>query len=133
MHTYLCIQSTSSGPSTDTTIIRSGSDGRLRYTPAQRQELLEAFDRGGLSAMGFSKQHGICYQTFIAWLRKRRQSGAVLPPGIPAFAEVMLQEQPPTPCSALRIVLPCGTVLEVASRAALPLAAELLQSLRRPC
>jgi hypothetical protein len=33
------MQSTSSEPSTDTTIIRTGSDGRLRYTPAQRGEL----------------------------------------------------------------------------------------------
>lgn len=127
------MQSTLSTPSTDTTIIRTGSDGRLRYTPAQRGELLDAFDRSGLSAMAFSRQHGICYQTFIAWLRKRRQSGEALPPGIPAFAEVMLQEAPPSPGAALRIVLPCGTALEVASRAALPLAAELLQTLRRPC
>ena len=127
------MQSTSSAPSTDTTIIRTGSDGRLRYTPAQRDELLEAFDRSGLSAMAFSKQHGVSYQTFIAWLRKRRQSGEALLPGLPAFAEVMLQEPPPTPCAALRIVLPCGTALEVSSRAALPLAAELLQTLRRPC
>jgi transposase-like protein len=127
------MQSTSSAPSTDTTIIRTGSDGRLRYTPAQRGELLEAFDRSGLSAMAFSRQHGVSYQTFIAWLRKRRQSGEALLPGVPAFAEVMLQEPPPTPCAALRIVLPCGTALEVSSRAALPLAAELLQTLRRPC
>jgi transposase-like protein len=83
------MQSTSSEPSPDTTIIRTGSDGRLRYTPAQRGELLEAFDRSGLSAMAFSRQHGVSYQTFIAWLRKRRQSGEALPPGVPAFAEVM--------------------------------------------
>ena len=127
------MQSTSSEPSTDTTIIRSGSDGRLRYTAGQRQNLLEAFDRSGLSAMTFSRQHGICYQTFIAWLRKRRQTGEALPPGVPAFAEVILQEPPPAPTTALRIVLPCGTTLEVSSRAALPLAAELLQALRRPC
>lgn len=127
------MQSTPSVPSTDTTIIRTGSDGRLRYSPAQRGELLEAFDRSGLSAMAFSSQHGVSYQTFIAWLRKRRQSGEALPPGVPAFAEVMLQEPPPIPGSALRIVLPCGTALEVSSRAALPLAAELLQTLRRPC
>lgn len=128
----MCMQSTSSD-SPDTTIIRTGSDGRLRYTPAQRGELLEAFDRSGLSALAFSKQHGICYQTFIAWLRKRRQPGDVFPPGIPAFAEVMLPESTTTPCAALRIVLPCGTALEVSSRAALPLAAELLQTLRRSC
>jgi transposase-like protein len=127
------MQSTPSEPSIDTTIIRTGSDGRLRYTAGQRQELLEAFDRSGLSAMAFCRQHGVSYQTFIAWLRKRGQSGESLPPGVPAFAEVMLQEPPPAPSSALRIVLPCGTALEVASRAALPLAAELLQTLRRPC
>jgi transposase-like protein len=127
------MQSTSSEPSTDTTIIRTGSDGRLRYSPDQRQELLDAFERSGLSAMAFSKQHGVCYQTFIAWLRKRRPCGEILTPGAPAFAEVMLQNPPPPQGSALRIVLPCGTLLEVASRAALPLAAELLQSLRRPC
>jgi hypothetical protein len=99
------MQSTSSAPSTDTTIIRTGSDGRLRYTPAQRGELLEAFERSGLSAMAFSWQHGISCQHFIAWLRKRRQSGEALPPGVPAFAEVMLQEAPPSPSAALRIVI----------------------------
>lgn len=127
------MQSTSSEPSTDTSIIRTGSDGRLRYTPAQRGELLDAFARSGLSAMAFSRQHGICYQTFIAWLRKRRQSCEALPPGVPAFAEVMVQQPPLASGAALRIVLPCGTALEVSSRAALPLAAELLQTLRRPC
>lgn len=126
------MQSTSSEPQTDT-IIRTGRDGRLRYTVGQRQQLLEAFERSGLSAMAFTKQHGVSYQTFIAWLRKRRQSSEDLPPGVPAFAEVMLQDPPPAPNAGLRIVLPCGTALEVASRAALPLAAELLQSLRRPC
>ena len=127
------MQSTPSEPSIDTTIIRTGSDGRLRYTVGQRQELLEAFDRSGLSAMAFSRLHGISYQTFIAWLRKRRDSSEALPPGVPAFAEVMLQQPPPSSVATLRIVLPCGTALEVASRAALPLAAELLQTLRRPC
>lgn len=126
------MQSTSSEPSTDT-IIRTGRDGRLRYTVGQRQQLLEAFDRSGLSAMAFSKQHGVSYQTFIAWLRKQRHAGESLPPDVAAFAEVMIKE-PASPAPAgLRIVLPCGTAFEVASRAALPLAAELLQTLRRSC
>jgi transposase-like protein len=127
------MQSTPFESPIDSTIIRTGSDGRLRYTPAQRGEVLDAFERSGLSAMAFSRQHGISYQTFITWLRKRRQSGEALPPGVPAFAEVMVQQPPPALGAALRIVLPCGTALEVASRAALPLAAELLQTLRRPC
>jgi len=36
--------------------------------------LLDSFDRSGLSAMSFSRQHDVHYQTFIAWLRKRRQT-----------------------------------------------------------
>jgi transposase-like protein len=60
----------------DSTIIRTGSDGRLRYSPTQRQELLDGFDRSGISAMSFSRQHGIHYQTFIAWLRKRRENSS---------------------------------------------------------
>jgi hypothetical protein len=50
------------------------------------------------------------------------------------FAEVLLEQSLSTPgVAALRMVLPCGTVIELASRAGLPLAAELLQTLRRPC
>lgn len=127
------MQLTPSAPTPDSPIIRTGSDGRLRYSPEQRQTLLEAFDRGGQSALAFSKHHGVCYQTFIAWLRKRRESDAPLPPGASPFAEVILEQAPSTSSAALRVLLPCGTVIEVASRAALPLAAELLSTLRRPC
>ena len=70
------MQSTSSASPVEPSIIRAGSDGRLRYTPDQRGELRAAFDRSGLSAMAFSSQHGIAYQSFIAWLRRRRRSGA---------------------------------------------------------
>jgi transposase-like protein len=117
----------------DSSIIRTGSDGRLRYSPDQRQALLDAFDRSGMSAMGFTRQHGVHYQTFIAWIRKRRQNSGSEIEG-PEFAEVLLSgREPAPPAGGLRIVLPCGTALEVTSRAALPLAAELLQTLRRPC
>lgn len=57
----------------DSTIIRTGSDSRLRYSPDQKQSLLAAFDRSGISAMAFARQHGVQYQTFIVWLRKRRE------------------------------------------------------------
>ena len=128
------MQTTSSEPApSDSTIIRAGSDGRLRYSPAQRQELLDAFAGSGMSAMSFSRQHGVHYQTFIAWLRKRRENSSSEVPG-PAFAEILLDGPAcANPSAALRIVLPCGTVIELATRAALPLALELLANLRRPC
>ena len=56
------MQTTSSHLETDdSTIIRNGGDGRLRYSPAQRQTLLAAADRSGISAMAFSRQHGVQY------------------------------------------------------------------------
>jgi transposase-like protein len=127
------MQSTSSEPSAISTIIRTGSDGRLRYSREQRQDLLEAFDRSGLSAMSFSRQHGVSYQTFIAWVRKRRECCESLPPNAPAFAEVMFQQPVHDPSAGLRILLPCGTVIEIPCRSALSLAAELITTLRRPC
>ena len=112
-------------------IIRTGRDGRLRFTPEQRQELLAAFDRAGQSAMAFARDHGVHYQTFIAWLRKRRERESQADAG-PAFAEVVL-DQPSGSSPPLRVALPCGSIIEIASRAALPLAIELLTALRRPC
>jgi hypothetical protein len=76
------------------------------------------------------------YPTFIAWLNKRRgrRDEAADNAGHPAFAEVLLEGPgrlaQPVP---LRVLLPCGSVVEIGSRAALPLAVELLTSLRRPC
>lgn len=127
------MQSTSSEPPIASTIIRTGSDGRLRYSHEQRHDLLEAFDRSGQSAMAFSRQHGVSYQTFIAWVRKRRECDTPLTSDAPAFAEVMVRQPAQGSAAALRVVLPCGTVIEVASRTALSLAAELLSTLRRPC
>ncbi len=60
--------------SPESQLIRTGSDGRLRYTQGQRQALLEAFDRSGMSALSFTRLHGIQYQTFIIWVRKRREA-----------------------------------------------------------
>ena len=94
------MQSTSSSTSepslSDSSIIRTGSDGRLRLSPAQRQELLNAFDRSGMSAMAFARHHGICYQTFIAWQRKRREQSVVPSTHAgPAFAEVLVTDRQP--------------------------------------
>ena len=118
-------------------IIRAGSDGRLRLPAAARAELLEAYDHSGMTAMAFARLHGLKYPTFIAWLAKRRRSGQPLADdsahvGAPlaGFAEVVGIEQAAAP---LRVQLAGGMVLEIHSRAALPMAAELLAMLRTRC
>lgn len=85
--------------------------------------------------MAFARQHGVKYQTFIVWLRKRREDVRSTASGPKqAFAEVLVADKP-SACAtaALRMILPCGTVVEIASRAALPLAVELVTTLRRTC
>lgn len=55
-----------------TTILRQDAKGRVHTPPEQRNLILEEFDRSGLSAPKFAKLHGINYQTFAGW-RKRRK------------------------------------------------------------
>jgi hypothetical protein len=123
-----------SEPDTAAPIIRTGTDGRLCFAPQQREAMLDAFESSGQSALAFSKEHGIKYQTFISWLRKRRDGAADTGQSGPAFAEVVMKDADQTSTfTGLRLTLPCGTIMDVASRAALPLALELLQALRHPC
>ena len=123
-------------PSTSS-IIRAGADGRLRLPAAARAELLEAYDRSGMTAMAFARLHGLKYPTFIAWLATRRRNGQSHVDGpvaagtaLAGFAEVVGIDGSAAP---LRVQLAGGMVLEIHSRAALPMAAELLAMLRARC
>jgi hypothetical protein len=118
-------------------IIRAGADGRLRLPAAARAELLEAYDRSGMTAMAFARLHGLKYPTFIAWLAKRRRNGQPLADDpvaaatpLAGFAEVVGIDGAAAP---LRVQVAGGMVLEIHSRAALPMAAELLAMLRTRC
>lgn len=73
-------------------IIRTGTDGRLCFSLQQREAMLDAFEAGGRSALAFSKEHGVKYQTFISWLRKRRELAVAGNPSGPAFAEVVMKD-----------------------------------------
>jgi hypothetical protein len=116
-------------------IVRSDRRGRLRYAPEQKAAILEAYTKSGLSGPKFAALHGVNYQTFAAWLQKRKRVGA--PARLPAPAGLALVEVsvPATPCfdHGLRLVLPGGAELHLASQAAVPLAAALIRELSRPC
>jgi len=94
------------------------------YRPdaAQRAELMEAFDRSGLSAADFARQQGIHYTTFCGWRQRRDRAK-----GSPAFVQVELA--PPAPPSELVIEMGAAR-LRLVSVAQLPLAARLLQILQ---
>ena len=97
--------------------------------------MLEAYAKSGLSGPKFASLHGVNYQTFAGWLQMRKRGDA--PAALPAPAGLALVEveAPAGPCrdGSLRVLLPGGTELHVASPAAVPLAAALIRELSRPC
>lgn len=113
--------------------------GRVLIGTAQREALVDEFDRSRLSAAAFCRLHGLTYQTFATWAQKRRRGeSSSHQNAAPAFAEVVVEPRVQSisaQASALRITLPSGAVIELGGREQLPLAIELLRALEtpRPC
>lgn len=56
---------------------------RQRTTAVERAQILATFERSGMSAAAFARQHGLHYSTFCAW---RRQQAPISP----AFVQIEL-------------------------------------------
>ena len=52
---------------------------RRRFTAAQIQKHLRAFDRSGVCAAVFARQHDLVYSVLLRWLQRRRQAPVVWP------------------------------------------------------
>ena len=98
---------------------------RTRTSPRRRRQLMAAFERSGLSAAAFARQHGIVYTTFCSWRRRR----PTLP--TPGFVEVELAG-PPSP-EPIVVELGQRARVRVSSQAQLELAAGLLKRLEAAC
>ena len=80
--------------------------GRVIQNAGERQRILEAYDRSGLTQRVFAEREGIRYQTFVWWLKQRRerQRGAS---GLVKFEEYQVGEVRSN--SPLEVVLADGT------------------------
>ena len=54
-------------------LVKQDSRGRVRYGRERREELLEEFERSGMSAAGFARLSGVHYTTFAGWVHRRKQ------------------------------------------------------------
>ena len=108
----------------------NGLPRQPRTNPAERAQLLDAFERSGLSAAAFARKHGIRYGTFDVWRRQRRKA---LSAG-PGFVQVEVAQPTQAPVE-LVIEFGAGARLRLACAAQVALAAQLLQALNspRPC
>ena len=101
---------------------------RSRASAARRAHLLAAFERSGLSAAAFARQHRLHSTTFCNW---RQRQGKPQPS--PGFVQVELS---PLPASVeLVIELGSGARVRITDAGQIELAARLLQVLSHatPC
>jgi hypothetical protein len=57
-----------------TTVLKRDMLGRVAYPRAQREALLDEFERSGLKGRPFAQVAGIKYQTFANWVQQRRRA-----------------------------------------------------------
>lgn len=59
-------------PAENGTILKVDCKGRVQMPPEKREQLLDEFEKSGLSGAKFAALSGIKYQTFAAWAARRR-------------------------------------------------------------
>jgi len=66
--------------------------GRQIFDQAERDRLIERYEKSGQTQRVFAEQEGINYTTFVGWLSRRRKGSrkSANPGKGPAFTEVML-------------------------------------------
>jgi hypothetical protein len=67
------------GVKATTTVSSSAGRPRRRFTAEQIQKYLRAFDRSGVCAAVFARQHDLVYSVLLRWLQCRRQTPGAWP------------------------------------------------------
>jgi hypothetical protein len=129
---------------TDEVVLKQDVLGRVKTPKARREQLLDEFERSGVSGQKFAELAGIKYQTFATWIQKRRRQD-----GLPAAAKVLtptdkvrwleavVEQAQGSPGKAggsfLVLHLPGGVRVEIGEAKQVELAAALVRALHQPC
>jgi len=113
--------------SASVSLLKEDLVGRIRVPAAKRLQILEEFDRSGMSGSAFAALVGVKYQTFASWRRRRSEPPNDHRKGAPPtrFVEVAAPQSQP----ALELELPGQVRLRISKRTQLPLVVELLRQL----
>ena len=132
-------------PPTEAVILKADALGRVRTPAARREQLLDEFERSGLSGVAFAEFVGIKYQTFATWAQQRRRkhkaAASAKPPGQAAAPQqlrwmeaVIEQAQAPAESTQVALVLhlPGGARVELTEVKQVTLAVALVRALGQP-
>jgi hypothetical protein len=120
-------------------ILKIDTLGRVQTPRDRREQLLDEFEKSGLTGQKFAAVSGVKYQTFATWAQKRRRgreqsvSKAPVEAGdqvrwLEAVVEESSRDKKP-----LVLELPGGARTEIADGRQAALAAMLLRALAMPC
>jgi transposase-like protein len=85
---------------------------RPRRSPAEIAQILEAFDRSGVSAARFAAEHEISVSTFRSWLVRRREENA-LPATVSRLVSVELADGAPAVEPTIEVMLGNGRQVRI--------------------
>jgi hypothetical protein len=112
----------------------------MQRTREQRERILDAYGRSGLSGPKFAALCGVKYQTFATWLQRRKRQRRAYPrrrPRRPAarvqWLEASVQPAAPSTGTGLLLHLPGGARAEISNEHQAGLAASLVRILEKSC
>jgi hypothetical protein len=135
--TSLVTTNQTDGPS----LLKTDVVGRIHRTPEQREQILDEYERSGLSGPKFADLCGVKYQTFAAWLARRKNRRRVHPKrqlrrktasGV-QWLEASVRPAADTAGSGLLLQLPGGVRAQISNPHHIALAAALVRALEKPC
>lgn len=121
---------------TDEVVLKTDKRGRVRTPPARREQLLDEFERSGLSGKQFAVVVGVKYQTLATWASQRRRARGMAPAvgrskGL-RLVEAVVEES----CGSKRplvLELPGGARAEIKDAQQAALAGTLVRTLAKSC
>jgi len=98
-------------------VVGQRSNGRCRYDPEAKRELVGACLQPGVSVARMALEHGINANLLRKWINQYRENSSSVPPSTPAtlsaFAPVLSMAVPKPVEATLHVALPNGVKLEL--------------------
>lgn len=112
-------------------ILKTDSRGRVRTPPEKREQILEEFERSGMSGSAFAALIGVKYSTFASW-RQRGHRSRSRPRRLGSSSNEivrLVEAQPAASGGGLELELPGAARMRITERSQVVLAVELLRGL----
>jgi DNA-binding transcriptional regulator YiaG len=120
----------------DEVVLKTDTRGRVQTSAARREQILDEFERSGLSGKKFAAVVGIKYPTLASWASQRRRERG-LPPMVKRSKTLRLLEAVVEESGGdkkpLVLELPGGARMEIKDAGQAVLAGALLRTLAQPC